>query len=555
MAHKVHESLVMKNNNEKQETQRVEKLIDWKKIGAIIQKNFIVLTRDKTRLIPLLAFPLIMILVLGFTSGNTPKHINAAIVSYDDSALSQTIIQAVSGSQYFSVAHVVSTEGEARKLLDSGVIRVIIEIPPGLQTQIDSGHQQSITVIVDESDSAVAGTARQVLGNIVDGISQQLSMAKYVNYQQTTNLAATQLAAYANGIPNQYAVLSSQTNVIAAQLAASKLMINKVANTIVGAPVPPTRITIPANTTISYQGQEFFNANDTGYALEPTADNKQKAAASILFAAASSVDFAMRTAQSANVVASGARDQIAAANQDSYPNQITLSSQSIALFTQSEPASVLKPLVYTEKPAYGTGKRITDFLIPSLIVMTIFQGAVMGMGRAIAGEKREGSLTRVFLTPTSNTTIIVGTLLFYVIFEMLRASLLIVLSIILFDLKIVGSVFLIALILAIYISISTAIGMVLSSLVRTEQQFMAMAMLVSLPTMFLSGVFFPVQAMPKIMQIIANFLPVTYAGDALRSVMVKGLSIGSILYPLGILLVFLTITYIGIIVFFKRDVE
>jgi len=58
--------------------------------------------------------------------------------------------------------------------------------------------------------------------------------------------------------------------------------------------------------------------------------------------------------------------------------------------------------------------------------MTLFQGAVMGMGRAVAGEKREGSLTRVFLTPTSNITIITGTLLFYIIFEMIRASFLII---------------------------------------------------------------------------------------------------------------------------------
>jgi len=187
--------------------------------------------------------------------------------------------------------------------------------------------------------------------------------------------------------------------------------------------------------------------------------------------------------------------------------------------------------------------------------MTIFQGAVMGMGRSVAGEKREGSLTRVFLTPTSNTTIIVGTLSFYVFFELVRAAFLIIFSIVVFNIQIKGSLLLIALILAIYIIVSTAIGMIISSLVRTEQQYQAMAMLISLPTMFLSGVFFPVQSMPKVMQSIANFLPITYASNALRGVMIKALPIGMIIYPLIILVVFLVICTVGVISVFKRDIE
>jgi ABC-2 type transport system permease protein len=218
--------------------------------------------------------------------------------------------------------------------------------------------------------------------------------------------------------------------------------------------------------------------------------------------------------------------------------------------------NIVRPLSVEDKAAYGSsGLRIIDFLIPSLIAMTIFQGAVMGMGRAVAGEKRDGSLTRVFLTPTSNTTIIVGTLLFYVLFELVRASFLIIFSVVVFNIKIQGSLLLIALILAIYIIVSTTIGMIISSIVKTEQQFQAIAMLVSLPTMFLSGVFFPLQAMPKIMQSIANFLPITYAADALRGVMVKALPIQMISYPLSILLLFLVIFVTCVVLVFKRDIE
>ena len=84
---------------------------------------------------------------------------------------------------------------------------------------------------------------------------------------------------------------------------------------------------------------------------------------------------------------------------------------------------------------------------------------------------------------------------------------------------------------------------------------MAMAMLVTMPTLFLSGVFFPLQAMPKVLQIVAAFLPISYAGQALRAVMIKGFSIGLIVYPLLILVVFLVLAIAAVFMVFKRDIE
>ena len=82
-----------------------------------------------------------------------------------------------------------------------------------------------------------------------------------------------------------------------------------------------------------------------------------------------------------------------------------------------------------------------------------------------------------------------------------------------------------------------------------------MAMLISLPTIFLSGAFFPLQSMPKVMQAIANFIPVTNAADALRGVMVKALPLAMLSYPLIILFVFLVLSLGGVITVFKRDIE
>ena len=227
----------------------------------------------------------------------------------------------------------------------------------------------------------------------------------------------------------------------------------------------------------------------------------------------------------------------------------------LSSFTTYNPLLLQRPIVYEDKPAYGAGKRDIDFIIPAIIAITIFQGAVMGMGRSVAGEKREGSLTRVFLTPTSNATIILGTLLFYVLFEIFRSSFLILIAVSLFHIKIEGSLLALFVIVSIYAAVSTGIGMFLSSLVSSEQQYMGVSMLVSMPTIFLAGAFFPVQAMPKALQAIAVVLPVTYAAEALRGIMIKGFSLATVSVPTIVLCLFLALSLGGCFMVFKREID
>jgi ABC-2 type transport system permease protein len=177
----------------------------------------------------------------------------------------------------------------------------------------------------------------------------------------------------------------------------------------------------------------------------------------------------------------------------------------------------------------------------------------MGLGRAIAGERKDGSLTRVFLTPTSNVTIILGTQLFYLALETVRSSFIIFIAMLLFGVSITGNVTDIIILIAIYSFGCTGIGMVLSVLTKTQEQYMAVGMMISMPVMFLSGVFFPVQTMPPILQSVAQFLPVTYAADALRGVMVKGFSLYVVLPDIMALVIFGALTLTLSLLLFKRE--
>ncbi len=522
------------------------RMLDFKKIAAIMRKNLIVMTRDRTRLIPLVLMPVIMILVFGYISGNTPKHISAAIITYDHSPLSEQIQQEIQNSQVFAVRHVVSTEGEGKKLLDAGEVNILIEIPPHLQEDIEHGIQTSIIVIVDESDSSIGMTSKQTMNAIVNRVSYAISLEKIRQQQKAVGEAAAQLMSSAAPQPNFYESIAATTGAASGYMKESRAMTDTYADYLFAASPDPVLI-------LASRDNVNVTSNNT-YLFDTLAAAGTKATIAVMQASSAYAGAAQHQTVFAQSLAEQGSKQIQE-TYDHYVENVVAPVQQINVFVYSRAEEMIKPLVYEEKPAYGTGKRPVDFLIPAIIALTIFQGAVMGMGRAVAGEKREGSLTRVFLTPTSNTTIISGTLGFYVIFETFRAAFIIAVAMVLFSIKIEGSLVLIGLILTVYAAISTSIGMILSSMVKTEQQYMAMAMLVGMPTIFLSGAFFPIQAMPKFMQVLAQFLPVTYGGQALRMVMIKGFSFDMILIPFIILLLFLIASLVLVFMVYKRDIE
>jgi ABC-2 type transport system permease protein len=523
-----------------------EKLIDLRKVYSIIKKNLIVLSRDRTRLIMLTIFPLIMITIFGFTSGNIPKHISTAVVLYDNSELADSVFQAVSSSQVLSITHVVSTEGEAKSLIDRGIVKVVIEIPPGLQETIEGGGAAAITVMVDESDSSIAGTARGTLMAIVQQLSQQLGSQKIAYFQQS--VAAASSALQGSPAEGQYNLIIANSNAASAALQS----VDKA----LGASTMAIENSLPNPILINFglTGNKTKLVNETqvvfppGYSSLLAQIDASKAENALVKGALYNLQQIQQAAQ---------REKAAADAKTTFEfQQRTMKAAGqIAQFTGADTNNVIRPLTYAEKQAYGTGRGIVDFLIPAIIALTIFQGAVMGMGRSIAGEKREGSLTRVFLTPTSNVTIILGTIIFYILFELFRSSIMMVFAVNLFQIKIEGSILSLAIIMMVYAAVATAIGLLLSTVVKSEQQFMAISMLVSMPTIFLSGAFLPVQAMPSALQKLAGFLPITYAADALRGIMIKGLSISAVFNDLLALLVFLAVMLIAVFLTFRRDIE
>jgi len=231
----------------------------------------------------------------------------------------------------------------------------------------------------------------------------------------------------------------------------------------------------------------------------------------------------------------------------------TASSGIIINFMRQLIAGTSSSLVTLKIPdLYGKLEYI-DFLTPAVIALTVFIGTIQTMGYAIAGERQDGTLVRIMMTPVSRGAVILGKTLHQLILQLARAVVLIIAAIVLLGVKMNGSWLLVALVLIIFTFGAVGLGIAISAVSEDMISFQAISMLVAFPSMFATGVFYPLSSVPDWMRWIAYIVPLTYANDAMRTIMVKGQGLAFIANDLMILL-FFAVFYFGLgVYFFRRE--
>ena len=215
--------------------------------------------------------------------------------------------------------------------------------------------------------------------------------------------------------------------------------------------------------------------------------------------------------------------------------------------------NIMNSINFQINKMYGDIKYI-DFLVPAIIGMTVLFGCMFGMGEALAGERERGELARLFMTPTSVATVVGGKIISKLSVEVVRALILIVAAIVLFGIVINGSMVLTLLVLVLGALCFVGFGIMISARVSTQEDYMQMVMPITMPMMFVSGVFYPIETMPWIFQKLAYIFPLTYVNDALRAVMLKGVGIGDIWIDITVLLGFTALFFALGVTRFNRDI-
>lgn len=185
------------------------------------------------------------------------------------------------------------------------------------------------------------------------------------------------------------------------------------------------------------------------------------------------------------------------------------------------------PQTYSVKPEvkmfYNPQLKGAPNFVPGVMAMVLLIVCVMMTAIAIVKEKETGTMEILLVSPMKPIYIIISKAVPYFALSVLILTSILILSVTLLDLPVNGSLLLLYFVSFIYIMTSLFLGILISIQSKTQQQAMLMSLMgMMLPTLILSGYMFPIENMPKPLQMMSNIVPATWYYKMIKNIMIKG---------------------------------
>lgn len=342
-----------------------------KQFISFIRKEFYHIFRDKRTMMILLAMPIILIILFGYAITTEIKRAPIAILDQSRDEVTQKMIEHLSASEYFELYTMVNSEAEGQALFRQGKVRLLIVFP----AQYASSPDASVQLLADATDPN----------------------------------EATQLAAYATAILQQWTIVNSQLSISNAITPVVSLLYN--------------------------------------------------------------------------------------------------------------------PLM---KGAYN--------FVPGVMGLILILICAMMTSVGIVKEKEIGTMEVLLVSPMKPVYIILAKATPYLLLSLVNIATILSLSYFLLDVPIAGSLTLLVSVSILYALVSLCLGLLISTVADTQQAAMLVsAVVLMLPVMLLSGMMFPIENMPKILQVLSNIVPARWYISAVKDIMIKGLGARAILPEISIL--------------------
>jgi ABC-2 type transport system permease protein len=169
-----------------------------------------------------------------------------------------------------------------------------------------------------------------------------------------------------------------------------------------------------------------------------------------------------------------------------------------------------------------------DFLVPGIVAMMIMQLGIISVAALITSFKEEGILRRLKATPVKPSVFLTSQVFTRLLLLLIQVGLVLAIGVIVFKMHLVGNPINIAALAILGGIVFLSIGFAISGIAKTRDTAIAVAQLIQMPMMFLSGVFFPREALPEILRKVTDYLPLTYLTHAMREVTTTQTSLASL---------------------------
>ena len=206
------------------------------------------------------------------------------------------------------------------------------------------------------------------------------------------------------------------------------------------------------------------------------------------------------------------------------------------------------------KEYYNYGNADTTFfnkVAPVLIGYILFFFVFLISGMALLKERTTGTLDRLLATPVKRSEVVFGYILSYSSLAIVQTIIVTLSSIYLLNIEVVGSLYYVIIVNVLLAMVALSLGLLLSTIAKSEFQIMQFVPIVVIPQMFFSGIV-SVESMGKIAVYISKILPVTYASDGLSKIILEGKSLVAVKYDVIVLIVFCIVLIVLNIIGLKR---
>ena len=199
------------------------------------------------------------------------------------------------------------------------------------------------------------------------------------------------------------------------------------------------------------------------------------------------------------------------------------------------PEAIVRPFVVKTEGIVPGKPNYFEFMAPGIMCMVVMFAVMMGLAASIAREKEDGTLDGILVAPINRLAIILGKAFSQTTRGLLQAAIVLSLAMLLFGVVVHGSILLVVLLLILGVFSFVGLGVLVSTIGTRQETAMTIMMTLQFPMLFLSGVFFPIQQMPPVIQGISKAIPLTYAVQALRKVIILGAGVPEVLPEIIIL--------------------
>ncbi len=211
----------------------------------------------------------------------------------------------------------------------------------------------------------------------------------------------------------------------------------------------------------------------------------------------------------------------------------------------------LQPIDLREQVWFNPDLKASVDLVPGLLSIVIGLPG-LSVALTLAREREHGTLEQLLATPVGRAELLIGKMMPYVISGLANVVLTTVIAMVWFRVPFNGNFVLYLLLSTAFLFAILSLGMIIGVFIRTQAAALALSMLVIFfPGFFLTGIFFPIEAMPAIVRSEALALPGTHYAIITRAAFITGAGL-AVLWPYGLALVAMGIAYTGLAALFFR---